>query len=218
MKAQDPNPRPRRRYVQTSDSDHDGPISPRVARDFEVHGLDRVWAADLTYIAIAAGFANVALILNALSRRVVGHALGRSLDARLAVEALRPAIAARRPPSGCAFHSDLGSQYVAAAHRALLAERGLLGPMSRRENPQDNPQAESCLKTLKVKNECLMEHETFEDVAAGSPQFIEANDQSRFHSALGVSRPRRVRGAQRPRPCRNSRLSRSARNGALPAF
>lgn len=72
MKAHDPTPRPRRRFVRTTDGDHDGPIFPLVARDFEVHGPDQLWVADLTYITVAAGFACAALILDAWSRRVVG--------------------------------------------------------------------------------------------------------------------------------------------------
>ena len=151
MKAHDLNPRPRRRFVRTTDSDHNGPIFPLVARDFEVHGPDQLWVADLTYITVAAGFAYVALILDAWSRRVVGYAIGRSIDARLAVEALRRAITARRPLPGCVFHSDRGSQYAAGAHRDLLAEHGFVGSMSRRGNPYDNPQAESFMKTLKGK-------------------------------------------------------------------
>ena len=46
--------------------------------------------------------------------------------------------------------------------------------MSRRGNPYDNPQAESLMKTLKVEDVYLMEYETFDDVAAGVPRFIEA--------------------------------------------
>ncbi|MEM8596665.1 MAG: DDE-type integrase/transposase/recombinase [Pseudomonadota bacterium] len=91
--------------MRTTDSDHDGPIFPFVAKDFEVHGPNQLWVADLTYITIACGFAYVALILDAWSRRVVGYAVGRSIDARLAVRALRRAIALRRPLPGCVFHS-----------------------------------------------------------------------------------------------------------------
>ncbi|WP_333834395.1 integrase core domain-containing protein [Rubrimonas sp.] len=61
--------------------------------------------------------------------------------------------------------------------------------MSRRGNPYDNPQAESLMKTLKLKDVYLMEYETFEDVAVGVPRFIEAYNERRLHSALGHLSP-----------------------------
>ena len=138
MREHDLNPRRGRRFTRTTDSDHDGPIFPFVARDFEVHGPDQLWVADLTYVAIASGFVYLAVILDAWSRRVVGYAIGRSLDARHAVAALERAVALRRPLPGCVFHTDRGSQYASEKHRALLTAHGLVGSMSRRSNPYDN--------------------------------------------------------------------------------
>ncbi|WP_161785517.1 DDE-type integrase/transposase/recombinase [Palleronia rufa] len=91
--------------------------------------------ANPTHIAIAGGFACAALILDARSRRVVGCAIGRGIDARLAVAALRQAIALRRPLPGCAFHSDRGSRYASEMHRACLARHGFVGSTSRRGTP-----------------------------------------------------------------------------------
>ena len=85
--------RPRRRFVATTDSDHDGPIFPNLAKDVVPTGPNQLWVADITYIAIATGFVYLAAILDAWSRRVVGYAIGRRVDARLALAALRAAIA-----------------------------------------------------------------------------------------------------------------------------
>lgn len=57
------NPKRRRRYLVTTDSNHDGPIFPHIARGFEVYGPDQLWVADITYVAIATGFVYLAVIL-----------------------------------------------------------------------------------------------------------------------------------------------------------
>jgi putative transposase len=137
---------------------------------------------DLTYIAIICGFAYVAIILDAWSRRVVGYAVGRSIDARLAVAALKVAIERRCPRPGCVHHSDRGSQYASGIYRALLAGHGMVGSMSRRGNPYDNAKAESFMKTLKVEAVYPMAFET--------SRFIDdVYNQRRLHSALGYLSP-----------------------------
>src|SRR6266581_2416940 len=67
---------PRRRYVVTTDSDHDGPIFPNLAKEVTPTGPNQLWVADITYIAIARGFVYLAAILDAWSRRVIGYAVG----------------------------------------------------------------------------------------------------------------------------------------------
>jgi putative transposase len=106
MREYELQPKRRRRFMATTDSDHSYPIFPNLAKDMAIDGPNQLWVADITYIAIATGFVYLAAILDAWSRRVVGYAIGRAIDARLALAALKTAIRARQPPRGCVHHSD----------------------------------------------------------------------------------------------------------------
>ena len=119
MRENDLNPRKRRGFAHTTDSDHDGPVFPFVARNLAVDGPDQLWVGDITYVAIAQGFVYLSVILDAWSRRVIGYALARDLEARHSVAALngRSRSAARRraasstPTAACRADSTRSSQH-----------------------------------------------------------------------------------------------------------
>src|SRR5207237_9627438 len=111
-----------RAFVRTTDSDHQLRVYPNLARDVKVSGLNQLWVADITYIRLVLEFVYLAVIRYAFSRRLIGWALGRTLEAELALEALRMAIARGRVAPGLVDHADQGVQYASGHCIELLRE------------------------------------------------------------------------------------------------
>jgi transposase InsO family protein len=174
----------------TTDSRHKFKIVPNLARALEPTGLDQLWVADITYVRLAEGFVYLAVVIDAFSRKVVGWALDDHLEARLAVEALDMAIAARNPAPGLIHHSDRGVQYASVEYAARLDQRDFQRSMSRPGTPTDNAKAESFMKTLKAEEVDGKAYQNLEDARCQIGSFIDDTyNADRLHSALGYKSP-----------------------------
>jgi len=180
----------RRKFVVTTDSDHGLPVYPNLARALVITGLDQLWVADLTYIRLELEFVYLAVILDAFSRRVIGWALDRTLEAALTLQALRQALVRRRPTPGLVHHSDRGVQYASRDYTQLLKDHGIQISMSRKGNPWDNAACESFIKTLKYEEVYRTEYRDLAEAQASIGVFLEkVYNQKRLHSALGYLPP-----------------------------
>ena len=179
----------KRRYVTTTNSQHNNRIYLNLIKDKVVTGINQVWCADITYIRILNGFVYLAAIIDIYSRKIVGYALGKTLCPKLTITALNMAIATRNTDN-LIHHSDQGIQYTCKDYIKILKDNGIRISMAAKGNPYDNALVESFFRTLKQEEVYLWGYETFADVIERIPYFIEdVYNKKRLHSSLGYRPP-----------------------------
>ncbi|MBA7637840.1 IS3 family transposase ISMco1 [subsurface metagenome] len=178
-----------KKFARTTNSSHNFRIYPNLAKNIEVSRPDKLWCADITYIRILTGFVYLAAIIDAFSRRIVGYAIGRTLAAKLPLEALKMAIKSRNTDD-LIHHSDKGIQYCSYEYVDLLKACEIKISMTAKGSPYDNAKIESFFRTLKVEEVYMFEYETYREVVSRIPYFIEeAYNRKRLHSSLGYMPP-----------------------------
>ncbi len=159
-------------------------------RDFVATEVDKVWVADITYVATREGFLYLAFILDVYSRRIVGWAMEKHLRTELVVDALRMAVWRRKPAPGLVHHSDRGVQYTALSFSERLREVGITPSMGRTGSALDNAMAESFVSTLKAELVSGLEPPSRQAAKSAIFEYLEAfYNTRRLHSALGYRSP-----------------------------
>ena len=78
MREHDLQPPRRRRFIATTQSAHNLPVFPNLAREMVPDDPNRLWSGEITDGTVASGFVDVALVLDAWSR--AWSASDRSVD------------------------------------------------------------------------------------------------------------------------------------------
>jgi len=176
------------------------PAPDLVQRNFTASAPDRLWVADITYVATWAGWLYLAVVVDAWSRKVVGWAMSTHLQTALVMDALHMAIQQRHPegvihtcPGGrCQGHSDHGSQYTALAFGQRCREAGIRPSMGSVGDCYDNALCESFFATLECE---LLDRNIFHTPNQARPavfEFIEGwYNPHRRHSAIDYLSPNR---------------------------
>jgi transposase InsO family protein len=190
----------RRAFVATTDSKHRFTVYPNLARDLVLTDINQLWVADITYIRIPRAFIYLAAVLDAYSRRCIGWALARYIDARLPLAALKMALQSRSfRPGQLTHHSDQGVQYACYDYVQVLQQHQIIISMSRPGTPYDNAKAERFMRTLKYEEVYLNDYDTFAEVLVSVEHFIEAvYNRKRLHSALGFLPPAEFEASLQP--------------------
>jgi putative transposase len=179
--------RPQRKT--TIRDDRQRPAPDLVERDFTANGPDRLWVADITYIATWSGVLYLAVVLDAWSRRIVGWSMATHLRTELVLAALDMALRQRRPDD-VVHHSDQGCQYTSIAFGKRCREAGIRPSMGSVGDCYDNALCESFFATLECE---LLDRQSFRTPAEARLavfDFIEGfYNPRRRHSGLGHVSP-----------------------------
>jgi transposase InsO family protein len=182
----------RRRWTKTTISDPETRAVDLVKRAFGpgTVEVDRIYVSDITYIWTWEGWLYLATVIDLASRRVVGWSMAEHMRAELVADALRMAVAGRRPAPGLIFHSDRGTQYTSSEFTALLAAHQMVQSLSRPRQCWDNAVAESFFSSLKGELIHRRSWATRAQARVAIVDYIEVFfNRRRLHSSLGYVTP-----------------------------
>lgn len=199
MKEMGLDARLKKKYrVQTTDSNHNHPIAPRLFKIEENQplpsGPGKLLAGDITYLRVDYKFIYLAVVLDLFNREVVGWSMGNSLETSLVLRALDNAMKVVGPDAEVIFHSDRGSQYASKAYQNLLKNKNIKPSMSRRGNCYDNAYVESWFSSLKKEWIYRNSYSTEAELKALVFEYIEVwYNKKRKHSSLGNQSPEKYK-------------------------
>lgn len=163
-----------------------------VDRHFEASAPNRLWVADITYVATRRGWSYTAFVIDVFSRRIVGWKVSTSLKSALATDALEMAIYARSEEGldSLIHHSDRGVQYLSIRYTERLAEAGVAPSVGSKGDSYDNALAESFNGLYKA--ELIHRRSSFADTVElewATLLYVDWFNNKRLHSAVGMVPP-----------------------------
>lgn len=190
---------PEKRFVTTTDSNHNNPIYPNLLnRHFNPGQPDRAWVTDITYVWTLEGWLYLASVMDLYSRKIIGWHIDKSLSKALVLKALNRALRLRHPSDRLIHHSDRGSQYTSKEYIECLNAHNIQISMSRRGNCYDNACIESFHATIKKDRIYRRRYRSHEEAKKDIWDYIMSfYNERRSHTTLGYTSPNQYERAYR---------------------
>lgn len=171
----------------TSEPQPEHPKFPYLLKNLPICRSNQVWAADITYIPMARGFAYLVAIIDWYSRRVLAWRLSNTMESTFCVEALQDAL--ERFPQPEIFNTDQGSQFTADAFTRVLRDAGVTISMDGKGRCIDNVFVERVWRSLKYEEVFLHAYDNLDEARAGIGRYFDFYNFTRQHQALGYQTP-----------------------------
>ena len=174
----------------TSKPHPEHPVFPYLLRGVEVTRPNHVWAADITYIPLAVGWAYLVAIMDWASRAVLAWRLSNSLTTDFCVEALEEALRHYGPPE--IFNTDQGAQFTDEAWLKALQDRGVAVSMDGKGRCLDNVFVERLWRSVKYEEVYLHAYDDIREGWDGLGLYFRFYNNERLHQGLGGRTPMAV--------------------------
>jgi len=166
------------------------PVFPYLLRGLSIDRPNQVWAADITYIPLAYGWAYLVAVMDWFSRAVLSWRLSNSLSTEFCVAAVTEALERYGAPD--IFNSDQGSQFTDAEFIATLQSRGVRISMDGKGRCLDNVFVERLWWSLKYEDVYLHDYGDVRAAFTGIGKWLGFYNFERRHESLAKQTPMTV--------------------------
>lgn len=162
-------------------------VYPYLLRNMNIDRVGQVYAADITYIPMAHGFAYLVAVIDWYSRRVLSWRLSNTMDVSFCVEAVQESILKFGAPE--VFNTDQGSQFTAEEFTDVLHHHGVKISMDGKGRFVDNIFVERLWRSLKYEEVYLSAYDSLTEARKSIGRYFDFFNHERPHTALGKQTP-----------------------------
>jgi putative transposase len=162
-------------------------IYPYLLANVAIEQPNQAWAADISYLPLARGFAYLVAILDLYSRKVLSFRVSNAMTAEFCVEALDEALARYGTPE--IFNTDQGSQFTDDDFTAPLLAKGVRVSMDGKGRWIDNVFIERLWRSVKYEDIYLHAYATPREVTTGLKRYFSFYNERRGHQNLDYQTP-----------------------------
>jgi len=159
-------------------------------KDLTINRINQVWQSDITYFDLKGKFYYITFIIDAWSRRIVGHHTSERLfTENTTLPALKMALRQRKGQNmkGLIFHSDGGGQYYDKAFLELTNDNDMVNSMC--EYAWENGKAErinGVIKNNYLKHKVI---ESFKELCKEVDRSVKLYNNEKPHIKLNRNTP-----------------------------